>query len=497
MKKALYILNKDIRRYTWGWAILIALSVLSVLLYGTDLGIEDSTLSQLLTFLTGTVGFLIAFFLIVLVVQEEPLSDADAYWLTRPIPRRQVLLAKLIFCTIIVAGFPAIAKAFILLLNGGGERAPYALAGLFGTMIWVLFQMFLAAQTRSLPRYLVLAVGLVIGMVLLQFMLIFAMPLGILEITKLSALPGDLGSHHIAWIQSLYWIAVAMGLLLLLFKTRRRALAWCLILPAALGALILTPSDHRFLASETRIVAELEDKHLTRHSTHSSGGVSHAVYRARATMEHVPKGADIWVSVQNATLNTSDRRIEVSAPMTNQRAIRRRDADDTPVYEFDVFQVREDALDHWEEEGRLGLRLYVVASRQVEHHRFPLQDGAGFVDSGNRLAVQRVSRTDNELRVTLGAYIPSFLFEPAIPGGHFESFGGLYSFALSDETNGMVLDGRTSRSSFGMGARETAEVRFSVPADSTQGDLVLIVYRREIIQSRFSHLEERGITLER
>ncbi len=49
----------------------------------------------------------------------------------------------------------------------------------------------------------------------------------------------------------------------------------------------------------------------------------------------------------------------------------------------------------------------------------------------------------------------------------------------------MVFDGRISRSTSGMGARETAEVRFNVPADSNPGDLVLIVYRREIIQSTF------------
>ncbi len=497
MKKALYVLVKDIRRYAWGWAILIALSLFSVFLYGTDLGIEDSTLSHSLAFLVGTVGFLIAFFLIVLVVQEEPLNDPDAYWLTRPIPRRQVLLAKLIFCTIVVAGIPAIAKAFILLMNGGGDRALYALAGVFGSMIWVLFQMFLAAQTRSLPRYLVLAVGLVIGMILLQFMLILAIPVGILEITELGALPGDLGTHHIAWIQSLYWIAVALGLLLLLFQTRRTGLTWCLLIPAALGALILTPSDYRIPTGETRIVAELEDKHLTRHRTHSSGGVSHVVYRARATMEHVPDGADIWVSVRNATLNTPNRRIEVSAPMTTQRAIQPRHNDGTPAYEFDVFQVSEDELDHWEEEGRLFLNLHVVASTQVEHRRLPLEDGAGFAHSGNRLGVQRISRTGNELRVTFGAYIPSFFLEPTLPGGHFESFGGLYSFALSDESNGMVSDGRISRRSSGMGARETADVRFTLPEDSNLRDLTLIVYRREIIQSTVRFLEESGITLER
>ncbi len=498
MKKALFVLVKDFRRYAWGWAILIVLSILSVFLYGTGLGIQGSALSHSLAFLAGTVGFLIAFVLIVLVVQEEPLSDPDAYWLTRPIPRRQVLLAKLIFCTIVVAGIPAIAKACILLMNEGGHRVPYALAGLFGSMIWVLFQMYLSAQTRSLPRYLVLAVGLVIGVIVLQFMLFFVMPDGILRIIELGALPGDLGAQYIAWIQSFYWIAVALGLLLLLFQTRRRWLTWCLLFPAALGGLILTPSDDWFLTSDTHIQAELEDKHLKRHGTHSSGGISHAVYRARATLEHVPDGADIWVSVRTANLYTTNRDIEVSAPMTSQRARRTGSNDGAPVYEFDVFQIREDALDLWEEEeGRLSLSLYVTASTQLEHRRLPLEDGAGFADSGNRIRMQGMSRTRDELRVTFGSYIPGFFLEPAVPGGYFESFGGLYSFALADESNGMVYEGRHSSSHFGSGARQTTDILFNVPADSKEEDLQLIVYRREIIDSTFSFMNESGITLER
>ncbi len=118
-----------------------------------------------------------------LVIHEDPLVDARAFWLTRPIPRGQLFLSKL--TTIAIVVFTPGLVALGILLAWYHVPPVYMMRAGFEVVLWLAFPLlFLTAAatlTSTLTRYLMLLFGVVV-----TTLTIF----GMLETFSESAQPG-------------------------------------------------------------------------------------------------------------------------------------------------------------------------------------------------------------------------------------------------------------------------------------------------------------------
>ena len=101
---------------------------------------------------------LVAFYLLVTVVHQDPIPSDRADWLTRPIPRFELLSAKLLFALVTVVG-PMMLVDFGVALALGFDLGPVLQATLsHGVTVFlglVLPVMAIAALTRNLPQSLI------------------------------------------------------------------------------------------------------------------------------------------------------------------------------------------------------------------------------------------------------------------------------------------------------------------------------------------------------
>jgi hypothetical protein len=117
-------------------------------------------LQQLLPFAEVVIAALI----VSLVIHEDPLVDARAFWLTRPIPRGQLFLAKLTTIAIVILT-PALVALAVLLAWYHVPPLHMMRAG-FEIVLWMAFPLLLltaaATLTSTLSRYLLLLFGVII-----------------------------------------------------------------------------------------------------------------------------------------------------------------------------------------------------------------------------------------------------------------------------------------------------------------------------------------------
>ena len=107
----------------------------------------------------------VAALIVSLVIHEDPLVDARAFWLTRPIPRGQLFLAKLITIALVIFA-PALA-ALAVLLAWYHVPPVYMMRAGFEVVLWLALPLLLltvaATFTSTLPRYLMLLVGVIVA----------------------------------------------------------------------------------------------------------------------------------------------------------------------------------------------------------------------------------------------------------------------------------------------------------------------------------------------
>jgi hypothetical protein len=105
----------------------------------------------------------VAVLLVSLVIHEDPLVDTRAFWLTRPIRRGQLFLAKLI--TIALAILAPALVALGVLLAWYHVPPVYMMRAGFELVLWLAFPLLLmtaaATFTSTLPRYVMLLVGVI------------------------------------------------------------------------------------------------------------------------------------------------------------------------------------------------------------------------------------------------------------------------------------------------------------------------------------------------
>ncbi len=499
MKQILHILNKDLRRYTWAWITLLVLASIEVYLQGTTVGLLDSGLNRGLSMLSSMIGGILFFVVIVMVVQEESLADPDAYWLSRPISRGKLLTSKLLFLIILIA-IHQLSATIILVMNGGVARTPYALLEIVSALAIWQAQVFLAAQTRSLPRYLLLVVCIFVGFYALSFAMLFLTMASENFSFDLEwgVLPADMPGHWLAMTQTVYWLLVGLGILSLIYFRRRILLSWLLIIPTVLISMALTPSDSflgldrfsQFGAKEH----SLELEHLRKGGTIHTNGQELIEIRAVFAAPENTAIENVWATVHNPTLHMDGKEIEIDRTMSSSQRFQKETHGKCSIR---LGYAKRDELAGDETNLAVDFSLDITFSDQVKVSTLLIEEGATYVANGNRLVVRSIYRNENDLNIELAANLPSFTFEPDAVAPSSEAFDGKFSFALTDPAGTHLQDFSLSMSWDAMQTITTGQIKAFLPEDASLEDYRIAVYAREISGSTWDFVNSADVSFKK
>ena len=182
-------------------------------------------------------------------VQQESLAGHNQYWLTRPISRSSLLLAKLGFLVLFAAAPRVIAGALALALNGVSplRHAPVLLANGFFCLTVALATAALAALTEDLVQLLWLL-----------------LPVAALEIISLIRGGRDANQANVAWIGAsvlaIIVLTAAFAILIVQYLRRRRFVSAGIL--ASAGAIVAfapsLASWHAAFALQSRLSRSVE-----------------------------------------------------------------------------------------------------------------------------------------------------------------------------------------------------------------------------------------------
>jgi ABC-type transport system involved in multi-copper enzyme maturation permease subunit len=159
MNLVMHILKADLRRFFWPITLWTVLTIAATVYEGfvPRLATQD----QVWPFILLSVGLLwiarmiLAAAIVVQIVQAHSTIGSQAFWLTRPIPRGVLVIAKILLALGVTVGIPAVADTILMgaydvpmtdIMKIVGE---WSLTRAVGTLI----VMVIAAQTRSLAQF--------------------------------------------------------------------------------------------------------------------------------------------------------------------------------------------------------------------------------------------------------------------------------------------------------------------------------------------------------
>ena len=176
-----HLLRTDIRHFKWllaGWVLVQAMVAVHA---GTAPFAADGPLAApvaVLGFVLTLASWLGLAFLVPLLLQTDPAGGSDAFWLTRPIPWRTLLLSKIVLIGGMCVAVPIVFEAILMAVF----RVPVvdilavAIQGILLQGLVVALLMAFAASTRTLAGFALAAGGLLLAVgLLLNVALIFAM----------------------------------------------------------------------------------------------------------------------------------------------------------------------------------------------------------------------------------------------------------------------------------------------------------------------------------
>lgn len=403
MKTAFHILRKDLRRYRWAFLAFAVLALFEFYLHGTFAGMNETSANRTLIFLQPTLSGILFFVLVVLVVQEENLVDPNAYWITKPVHRFGLMCSKVMFVFLAYGAFETFPEVLLLLANGGAERIPWSVLGWSGGLAVWIWQIYLAAQTRSLPRYLLFMVGLLVGIFILAF--IFATASRGWFRGDLGVLPDGTPGYLLAVVQTLWWLGSGFGVLSFLYLRKKVAISWLLIPVVVLVAAMLSPGNHGEWeedagAQDIRLQAVSKDGIMT------TNGVEYWNYSG--IIQAPPGKSGVWAQVNHIRIETATSKIYPTAAWGQQKL----EALGGGRYRLDLFHVDLKEFDEHPGPYSIQGQVELKYSGDVELKTIPMETGKGFVHQGDRVSLRSISRRDNRLEVQLVAYQPNYAFEP-------------------------------------------------------------------------------------
>jgi hypothetical protein len=224
-----HILKKDWRLL---WPIVAVLTVVQGCLAAARFGVGPF-LNGLPTVPMALLEILGSAIVIALVVQQDPIPGTRQDWLVRPIARRDLFLAKLLFVVVLVQGPWFVSDLLQGLSNGFplGQSVAAALA----CAVWVLL-------TMSLPLLAFAAVTASMTETLLATLGVLAVVMAFLIVPSLTGAPPPAAFTGFEWVPSLLrealWLVAATGALILQYRSRRTSAARAVLV----GALLVGPS---------------------------------------------------------------------------------------------------------------------------------------------------------------------------------------------------------------------------------------------------------------
>lgn len=106
------------------------------------------------------------------LIHEESWVDGPATWRARPLAKRTVLLARMMFIILVLVFVPALMELCYFTVCGYGARTPeFLLAWFEVTAMWLLPLIALAVMTRSYRNFATLLLGLLIGAIVVYLAL--------------------------------------------------------------------------------------------------------------------------------------------------------------------------------------------------------------------------------------------------------------------------------------------------------------------------------------
>jgi len=490
MQPIFRILRKDLYHYRWAWVFFIVVSVIKILLNGTSLGWISPNFYDAWKPLIESLPWLMGFILVVLAVQDETLGTPDAYWTSRPVRRLHTLLAKLLFCGIVLCGIFVLSDAIILILNKGAHRLPWLLLSLLTATAWLWAVILLAAQTRSLARFALMLLGIGIGLqILMAALMSFAAFGGWMDDCAFDPgiLPEDVSIWSIALIQYSLW-TVAGGLLLILYYQTRRLICWLGLIPIALCSAILTPESP---ICEQACMASVptEDKepaciftgeNLSYVISQNEHDVRSYQFSARIEDSSLPAGKDLWI--KNTRIQFNGRDLRYTIPNRSGIEACTVSTDPTGVSSFTC------SLFHIDAEELLELTDQpvdiMVDSEMLIWNGLspigvmPLRAKQTFAHNGHRLGIELVEFASSmlgwEIETTVSSYTQNLELEKTDGDRHESRFlTGDYLFQIRDPSTSVVypcnIDREWSHS------REAVKITTLIPTVSQPENLELVI----------------------
>ena len=121
------------------------------------------------------------------------------------------------------------------------------------------------------------------------------------SLTEMGQLPAGIADHHLAWIQTLYWLGAGGGILYFLYLKRKLLASWGLLLVAGFFALILTPKGGEggmfgsFVSYSNEGVVTLEEVEIS--GSMQMNGVNYLELIGVFSIEDVAEDVDLWTSI--------------------------------------------------------------------------------------------------------------------------------------------------------------------------------------------------------
>jgi hypothetical protein len=159
MSMVLHLVKWDVRRFRIllsVWLLLVAANALHDGIWpAIAVAMEARQTVAVTGNLLGMIQLLFSLVLIAQIVHEHPVVGTTAFWMTRPIPRRALLTAKLILLTASIIVLPAVAELVLMIGYGVPPAAAAAVAGqtLFFQTLWLCLVLAFAAPTANMAKF--------------------------------------------------------------------------------------------------------------------------------------------------------------------------------------------------------------------------------------------------------------------------------------------------------------------------------------------------------
>ncbi len=233
MKLLLHLLAADIRRFRLMIGLWLIVSAASTALDGVRPMFASEAFAMngidVAGDLVGLAELLFGFVLIPLVVQTHPLVGSDAFWMTRPIPPRALLVSKLVLMAALIVVVPVACEVVLMIAYKVPPQRMAAVA--VQTTLWqslyLTVVMALAALTRNLARFALLFGGLLLALALTAVIMVTielarvddAAAVGVLTVSG-GPPPPSVGDPTPEIVFLLVIVAAGLALLMVQYATR-------------------------------------------------------------------------------------------------------------------------------------------------------------------------------------------------------------------------------------------------------------------------------------